>query len=138
MAQIVPAVTVETVDQYRAETEKIGTFARRIHIDISDGDASRCRDQPRPGNKHTHVLEVASEPLPCPAVGKPGDQNDGRQWLLSGARGVIGVEGQRNRSTFLIEARRHPYRVGARQRVRHLFFRNRLDLCVLSHVRLLG
>lgn len=38
MAQIVPAVTVETVDQYRAETEKIGAFARRVHIDISDGE----------------------------------------------------------------------------------------------------
>ena len=38
MSQIVPTVMVETVDQYRAETEKIGTFARRVHIDISDGE----------------------------------------------------------------------------------------------------
>lgn len=38
MAQIVPAVTVETLDQYKAETERIGNFARRVHIDISDGE----------------------------------------------------------------------------------------------------
>lgn len=38
MAQIVPAITVETVDQFRAESEKISTFARRVHIDISDGE----------------------------------------------------------------------------------------------------
>lgn len=38
MSQIVPAITVETLDQYRAETEKISGFARRVHIDISDGE----------------------------------------------------------------------------------------------------
>lgn len=38
MAQIVPAVTVETLDQYKAETEKVGAFAQRVHIDISDGE----------------------------------------------------------------------------------------------------
>lgn len=38
MAQIVPTIMVETVDQYRAETEKVGTFARRVHIDITDGE----------------------------------------------------------------------------------------------------
>lgn len=38
MGQIVPAITVETLDQYRAETERVGTFARRVHIDISDGE----------------------------------------------------------------------------------------------------
>lgn len=38
MGQIVPAITVETLDQYKAETEKIGTFARRVHVDISDGE----------------------------------------------------------------------------------------------------
>ncbi|MGV9001683.1 MAG: hypothetical protein ACOH18_01870 [Candidatus Saccharimonadaceae bacterium] len=38
MAQIVPAITVETLDQYREASEKIGPFASRIHIDISDGE----------------------------------------------------------------------------------------------------
>lgn len=38
MSQIVPAITVETLDQYRAETERIGAFASRVHVDISDGE----------------------------------------------------------------------------------------------------
>lgn len=38
MGRIVPAITVETLDEYRAETEKIGGFARRVHVDISDGE----------------------------------------------------------------------------------------------------
>ena len=38
MGQIVPAITVETLDQYRAATEQITGFARRVHIDISDGE----------------------------------------------------------------------------------------------------
>lgn len=38
MGQIVPAVTVETLDQYRTETEKVSGFARRVHVDISDGE----------------------------------------------------------------------------------------------------
>lgn len=38
MSMIVPAVTVETVDQFQAEAEKISAFARRVHIDISDGE----------------------------------------------------------------------------------------------------
>src|SRR6218665_119491 len=38
MAQIVPAITVETLDQYREASEKIGAFASRVHIDISDGE----------------------------------------------------------------------------------------------------
>ncbi len=38
MSVIVPAVTVETLDQYRDEITKIQTFARRVHIDISDGE----------------------------------------------------------------------------------------------------
>ncbi|MFZ1249909.1 MAG: hypothetical protein WAR37_00445 [Candidatus Microsaccharimonas sp.] len=38
MSQIVPTITVETSDQFKVETEKIGTFAHRIHIDISDGE----------------------------------------------------------------------------------------------------
>jgi ribulose-phosphate 3-epimerase len=38
VSQIVPALTVETLDQYRAEVERITPFARRVHIDISDGE----------------------------------------------------------------------------------------------------
>lgn len=38
MSQIVPTIMVETVDQFRAEVEKVSTFARRVHIDISDGE----------------------------------------------------------------------------------------------------
>lgn len=38
MSQIVPAITVETLDAYQAETQRIGTYARRVHIDISDGE----------------------------------------------------------------------------------------------------
>lgn len=38
MGQIVPAITVETLDQYQAETQKISAFARRVHVDISDGE----------------------------------------------------------------------------------------------------
>lgn len=38
MSVIVPAITVETLDQYRDEITKIQTFARRVHIDISDGE----------------------------------------------------------------------------------------------------
>lgn len=38
MSQIVPAITVETLDEYKVETEKVGAFARRIHIDVSDGE----------------------------------------------------------------------------------------------------
>lgn len=38
MSQIVPTIMTETVDQFRAESEKVGAFARRVHIDISDGE----------------------------------------------------------------------------------------------------
>lgn len=38
MSVIVPAITVETLDQYRDEITKIQTFTRRVHIDISDGE----------------------------------------------------------------------------------------------------
>lgn len=38
MSQIIPAITVETLDQYQEATQKIGGFARRVHIDISDGE----------------------------------------------------------------------------------------------------
>lgn len=37
-AEIVPAITVETLDQFKVETEKIVGFAKRVHIDISDGE----------------------------------------------------------------------------------------------------
>lgn len=38
MSVIVPTIMVETVDQLRESTEKLQTFARRVHIDISDGE----------------------------------------------------------------------------------------------------
>lgn len=38
MSQIVPTIMAETVDQLRESTEKLQTFARRVHIDISDGE----------------------------------------------------------------------------------------------------
>lgn len=38
MSIIVPAITVETVEQFRVESEKVAPFVRRMHIDISDGE----------------------------------------------------------------------------------------------------
>lgn len=38
MSVIVPAVLTETLDEFRAATEALKPFARRIHIDISDGE----------------------------------------------------------------------------------------------------
>lgn len=38
MSLVVPAITVETVDQFREATEKLQPFVRRVHIDISDGE----------------------------------------------------------------------------------------------------
>ncbi len=38
MSQIVPTIMAETVDQLRAESARISQFARRVHIDLSDGE----------------------------------------------------------------------------------------------------
>ena len=38
MSVIVPTVMVETIDQLRESTTKLQPFARRVHIDISDGE----------------------------------------------------------------------------------------------------
>jgi ribulose-phosphate 3-epimerase len=38
MSVIVPTITVETDEQYRLESLKLATFARRVHIDITDGE----------------------------------------------------------------------------------------------------
>lgn len=38
MSIIVPTIMAETVDQLRESTEKLQTFVRRVHIDISDGE----------------------------------------------------------------------------------------------------
>lgn len=38
MSLIVPTITVETIDQLREATERLQPFARRVHIDISDGE----------------------------------------------------------------------------------------------------
>ena len=38
MSIIVPTIMAETIDELRASTEKLQTFVRRVHIDISDGE----------------------------------------------------------------------------------------------------
>lgn len=38
MPTVVPTIMVETVDQFREASERVAPFARRIHIDISDGE----------------------------------------------------------------------------------------------------
>ena len=38
MALIVPTIMVETSDEFREASERVAPFARRIHIDISDGE----------------------------------------------------------------------------------------------------
>lgn len=37
-AEIAPAITVETVDDYKAAVDRIHTFANRVHVDLSDGE----------------------------------------------------------------------------------------------------
>lgn len=37
-AQIAPAITVETTDQFKTQMEKIHQLADRVHIDITDGE----------------------------------------------------------------------------------------------------
>lgn len=38
MSVIVPTITVETTEEFQAASEMVAPFARRIHIDISDGE----------------------------------------------------------------------------------------------------
>lgn len=38
MSQVVPTIMAETIDQLREATVRIQPFARRVHIDISDGE----------------------------------------------------------------------------------------------------
>lgn len=38
MAQIAPAITVETPEEYKAAVERLHPFAERVHIDIADGE----------------------------------------------------------------------------------------------------
>ena len=38
MSQIVPTIMAETIDQLRESTTRVQGFARRVHIDISDGE----------------------------------------------------------------------------------------------------
>jgi ribulose-phosphate 3-epimerase len=40
MSQIVPTIMAETIDQLRESTARVQPFARRVHIDISDGEFS--------------------------------------------------------------------------------------------------
>jgi len=38
MSVVAPAITVETLDEYKADIDKLQPFAKRVHIDISDGE----------------------------------------------------------------------------------------------------
>lgn len=38
MSIIAPTVTAETADDYKAQIERVHTFAERVHIDITDGE----------------------------------------------------------------------------------------------------
>jgi ribulose-phosphate 3-epimerase len=38
MSLIVPTIMAETIDELRASIEKLQTFVRRVHIDVSDGE----------------------------------------------------------------------------------------------------
>jgi len=38
MSEIAPALTAETLDDYKAAVDRVHAFARRVHVDISDGE----------------------------------------------------------------------------------------------------
>ena len=38
MSEIVPTILAETVEEYKASVERLQPFARRVHVDISDGE----------------------------------------------------------------------------------------------------
>lgn len=38
MSVVAPCITVATVDEYRASVERVQGFAKRVHVDISDGE----------------------------------------------------------------------------------------------------
>lgn len=38
MVEIVPCITVETDEEYKASVERLMPFAKRVHIDIADGE----------------------------------------------------------------------------------------------------
>lgn len=38
MSEIAPALTAETLDDYKAAVDRVHQFARRVHVDISDGE----------------------------------------------------------------------------------------------------
>ena len=38
MAEVAPTILTETLDEYRASVERLTPFAKRVHIDISDGE----------------------------------------------------------------------------------------------------
>ncbi len=40
MSEIAPCITVETLDEFKATVERIRPFAKRVHIDVSDGEFS--------------------------------------------------------------------------------------------------
>lgn len=44
--QIVPCITVETEDEYKAMVERLAPFATRVHIDIMDGEFAPTKSIP--------------------------------------------------------------------------------------------
>ena len=46
MAHIVPCITVESEDDYRAAVERLSPFATRVHIDIMDGEFAPTKSIP--------------------------------------------------------------------------------------------
>ena len=38
MSEIVPTILAETAEEYKASVERLQPFARRVHVDISDGE----------------------------------------------------------------------------------------------------
>ncbi len=38
MSVVAPCITTETIEQYQAMLQKVAPFAKRVHIDISDGE----------------------------------------------------------------------------------------------------
>ena len=38
MGEIVPTILSETAEEYKASVERLQSFARRVHVDISDGE----------------------------------------------------------------------------------------------------
>ena len=46
MTRIVPCITVESEDDYKAAVERLSPFATRVHIDIMDGEFAPTKSIP--------------------------------------------------------------------------------------------